>query len=140
MEYFLTILFNSFKLWEYTDQYGRQQQPEIGTGLLVWAVTFFLVFGIYSIFKKSNESILFVKKGLLCLTVLLCFYGLTLIFSAAGGDLPEKFRFQFILNGLSSLSSNIFWGVFSYLVIIVLEKYLKNNKDESGHKSEFLLD
>lgn len=132
MEYFLTILFNSFKLWEYTDAFGNHQLPEIGAALMMWLVSIFLVYGVYSAFKNSQESVQFAKKCLSVLTILIGLYGFTLIFAAAGGDIPANFRFQFISNGISAMSSNIFWGVFSYFLILLSENISKrrNKKTE----------
>ena len=52
MDTFITILLNSFKMWEYTDQFGKVQQPEIGGALFMWIILLIGIIGIAIIIER----------------------------------------------------------------------------------------
>lgn len=52
MDTFITILINSFKMWEYTDQYGKVTQPEIGGALFMWIILLVGIMGVAIIIER----------------------------------------------------------------------------------------
>jgi len=52
MDTFITILLNSFKMWEYTDQFGKVQQPEVGGALFMWTILLIGIIGIAIIIER----------------------------------------------------------------------------------------